>query len=90
MTAGVASTLATTRPLRGAEPAEGSSQLVRIGLVGAGGRGGGAVNDTLSINENIKLSAIADLDPEKPAALRDSAASRHERHRRLSPHLGRS
>lgn len=69
--AGIASGLAaSTRPIRGAEPAEASKELVRIGLVGAGGRGGGACNNTLSINDNIKLTAIADLDPAKPDALR--------------------
>ena len=71
--AGTAATVATglagsTRPIRGDEPAP-SQDLVRIGLVGAGGRGGGAANDTLTANENVKLTAIADLDPEKPPRL---------------------
>jgi myo-inositol 2-dehydrogenase/D-chiro-inositol 1-dehydrogenase len=78
VTAGVASGLASTRPIRGAEPAAGSSQLVRIGLVGAGGRGGGAVRNTLTINENIKLTAIADVDEAKPAALRTGLAKKFE------------
>jgi predicted dehydrogenase len=78
ISAGVASGLATARALRGAEPAEGSSQLVRLGLVGAGGRGSGAINDTLSINENIKLAAIADLEEDKLGALRKSASKRYE------------
>lgn len=34
---------------------------VRIGIVGCGGRGSGAVNDSLSINENIQLVAAADV-----------------------------
>ncbi len=66
----VATGLTTTRAIRGAEPQEGSKELVRIGLVGAGGRGGGAANDTLTINDNIKLVAIADLNPDKPGNLR--------------------
>lgn len=71
VSAGVASGLATSRVLRGAEPDTGSSQLVRIGLVGAGGRGSGAINDNLSINQNVKLAAVADLDPDKgPACIR--------------------
>ncbi len=78
ISAGVAAGLAHTRAIRGAEPAAGSSQLVRLGLVGAGGRGSGAINDTLSINENIKLAAIADLEEEKLGALRDSAGKRYE------------
>ncbi len=77
VTAGVATGLASTRAIRGAEPADASKDLVRIGLVGAGGRGGGAANDTLTINDNIKLVAIADLDPEKPGKLR-SGLKRYE------------
>ncbi|MGB7347285.1 MAG: Gfo/Idh/MocA family oxidoreductase, partial [Pirellulaceae bacterium] len=47
-----------------------SKDYVRIGLVGAGGRGGGAINDTLTINEKIRVVAIADLDEDKPAGLK--------------------
>ena len=79
LSAGAASGWATTpRVLRGSEPDEGSPQSIRIGLVGAGGRGSGAVNDTLSINENIQLVAIADVEQPKPAALRNSAAKRYQ------------
>jgi predicted dehydrogenase len=78
LSASVASVLATSRVLRGAEPSSGSSQPIRIGLVGAGGRGSGAVDDSLSINENIKLTAIADLEEAKLGALRSSASKRHE------------
>ncbi len=35
--------------------------LVRLGIVGCGGRGSGAVADSLSINENVKLVAAADI-----------------------------
>jgi myo-inositol 2-dehydrogenase/D-chiro-inositol 1-dehydrogenase len=77
LTAGAAA-MATTRVLRGAEPAQDNSQTVRIGIVGAGGRGSGAVNDSLTINENIQLTAIADLDPAKLEPLRKSVGSRHE------------
>lgn len=69
VTASVAG-LAGSRVLRGDEPAEASKELLRIGLVGAGGRGGGAAKNTLTINDNIKLVAIADLDADKPAKLR--------------------
>ncbi len=78
ISAGVAAGLTSTRPLRGAEPAAGSSQLVRLGLVGAGGRGSGAINDSLTINENVKLAAIADLEEDKLAKLRDGTAKRYE------------
>lgn len=48
---------------------------LRLGIVGCGGRGSGAVNDSLSINNNVKIVAAADLSPAKCAALRKSLAS---------------
>ena len=35
---------------------------LKMALVGCGGRGGGAVNDSLSINTGVTLTAVADLD----------------------------
>ncbi|MBM4012225.1 MAG: Gfo/Idh/MocA family oxidoreductase [Planctomycetes bacterium] len=40
-----------------------------IGVIGCGGRGSGAINDSLSINEGVRLVATADLQPEKCAAV---------------------
>lgn len=77
VSATVAGGVAATRAVRGVEPQAQSQQLVRIGLVGAGGRGGGAVNDNLTINENVKLVAIADLDEAKPGTLRKAVAKRY-------------
>ena len=71
LSAGVAAAV-STRPVRGAEPADNGTDYVRIGLVGAGGRGGGAINDTLTINDRIRVVAIADWNEDKPAALRKS------------------
>ena len=65
-----ASMAASPRALRGDEPQDVSKDYVRIGLVGAGGRGGGAINDTLTINDKIRVVSIADLDPAKSAVLR--------------------
>ena len=42
-----------------------ANEQVTLGLVGAGGRGTGAVNDSLTINDNVKLVAVADLFPGK-------------------------
>ncbi|TWU47451.1 Inositol 2-dehydrogenase/D-chiro-inositol 3-dehydrogenase [Rubripirellula tenax] len=85
LTAGAATVLAGTRPVRGDEEVAeyertlaSSEPPIRIALVGAGGRGSGAINDSLSINEGIKLVAIADLDGSKLGGLRDSLAKRHE------------
>ncbi|TWT98594.1 Gfo/Idh/MocA family protein [Stieleria varia] len=57
--------MVSTRPVRGAEPEDTEKQVVRIGVVGVGGRGSGAINDSLSINENVKLTALADLSEGK-------------------------
>lgn len=65
ITAGVASTLASTRTIRGDEPKNESRDLVRIGLVGCGGRGGGALQDNLNINDYVQVVALADLDESK-------------------------
>ena len=64
----VAATGLATRPVRGVEPGT-IRPTVRIGLVGAGGRGGGAVEDSLSVNDNVKLVAIADVNAQKPLSL---------------------
>ena len=76
--AGIVTGLAAVRPVRGAEPQNGSEEPVRIGLVGAGGRGAGAINDSLTINENVTLSAIADVDERKLENVRKGTAKRHE------------
>ena len=76
--ASVVAALASNRPLRGAEPQNNSEEPVRIGLVGAGGRGAGAINDSLTINENVTLSAIADLEERKLESVLKGTAKRHE------------
>jgi predicted dehydrogenase len=48
--------------------AEQTAEL-RLGIVGCGGRGTGAANDSLSINEGVKLVAAADLYAAKCAAM---------------------
>ena len=78
VSAGAMATFAAVKPVHSAEGDGGSSELLRLGLVGAGGRGSGAINDSLTINENVQLNAIADLEPKKLAALKSSASKRHE------------
>ena len=53
------------------------SRRIRIGLIGCGGRGTGAINDSLTINENIELVALADLEASKCEQTRKSMARRH-------------
>ena len=68
--AAVLGSAATPRVVRGAEPKDGGgADLVRIGIVGLGGRGSGALSDTLSINDHIQLVATADIDEKKQAVL---------------------
>ncbi len=50
---------------------------LRMALIGCGGRGSGAVDDSLSINENVKLVAAADLYPEKCSNLRNAMSKRY-------------
>lgn len=79
ISATVASGLATMPMVHSQEAASGgNSDTVKIALVGCGGRGGGALGDTMSINENIQLVAMADVDPEKIEPLRASVTKRFE------------
>ncbi len=78
LSAAAAAGLSGNRVARGDEPAdEKNPQVLRIALVGAGGRGSGAANDSLTINENIKLVAIADVDQRKLEAARKGLGKRH-------------
>ncbi len=66
--ASVAAAGLATQPLRGAEP-DPAAPTIRMALVGAGGRGTGAVNDSFSINNNVRLVAVADVNGDKPESL---------------------
>ncbi len=53
-------------------------RLIRIGLIGCGGRGTGALDDSFSINENVRLVAMADLNADKCQRAAASMVKRHE------------
>ncbi len=74
-----ASTLAGTSRLSAADESSSPSSNgpVRIALVGCGGRGTGAINDSLTINKNVKLVALADLQIEKCEGARRGMMGRH-------------
>jgi predicted dehydrogenase len=74
---GALATAALGHMVHTSSAADDPGREVRIGIVGCGGRGGGAINDSLSINENVKLVAAADLFPEKCEQLRKSMGARH-------------
>lgn len=44
------------------------SEVLKVGLVGCGGRGTGAARDTLSADPNTELVAVADVFEDKPAS----------------------
>ena len=58
-TAAASAALASMVHTSAAHAAE--TRELRLALVGCGGRGKGALNDSLTINENIKLVSVADL-----------------------------
>ena len=61
LVAGAAATAATSLGMRGVHADNPSSDVLRIGLIGAGGRGRGALVQTLSVpGSNVKLTAVAD------------------------------
>ena len=51
--------------MRAVHSQDATPELIRVGLIGAGGRGTGALQQTLSVpGSNVKLTAIADAFPE--------------------------
>ena len=71
---------AVTMGLTTEAKAESSSAIetINIGVVGTGGRGGGAARDTLSVNPNVRIIAMADLYPKKCHSMRKSLARRYD------------
>jgi predicted dehydrogenase len=60
-TAGATAAAVTTLGMRGVHADNPSSDVIRVGLIGAGGRGRGALVQTLSVpGSNVKLTAVAD------------------------------
>ncbi len=48
------------------------SDILRVGLIGCGGRGSGAAVDALNADENARLVAMADLDAQRLRASREA------------------
>ena len=53
-----------------------NSDTIRVGLVGCGGRGTGAANQALSADDNVKLTAVADVFPDKLSLIHISEPTR--------------
>jgi len=77
---GTVASAAVTMGLTTEAKAESSSAIetINIGVVGTGGRGGGAARDTLSVNPNVRIIAMADLYPKKCHSMRKSLARRYD------------
>ena len=55
------------------------NKLIRIGLVGAGGRGTGAADQTLSVaGSNVKLVAVADAFSDKVSKAVTNLGNKHK------------
>ncbi len=64
--AGAVTALGATSAISRADGAQDdATKELRIGLVGCGGRGGGAVRDALGADPNIKLVAMGDVFPDR-------------------------
>ena len=58
-------------------PAADDTRLLKLGIVGCGGRGTGALDDSLTANKYVQLVAAADPFPAKAEALRQTLAEKH-------------
>ena len=56
-----------------------NSDTIRVGLVGCGGRGTGAANQALSADNNVKLTAVADVFPDKVDRAVNILKKQHEK-----------
>jgi myo-inositol 2-dehydrogenase / D-chiro-inositol 1-dehydrogenase len=56
--------------------AQEEKQKLRIGVIGCGGRGSGAINDSMSINNGIVWTAAADLSAASPKSTAESLSKK--------------
>ena len=76
--AGAAASLAAGLMVHSSVEAAEEPRTLRLAVVGCGGRGGGAINDSLSINKYVTFVAAADLYVTKCASLRQAMSKAHE------------
>ncbi len=76
--AGSTAALAAGLMVHSSVPAAEGIRDLRLAVVGCGGRGAGAVDDSLSINEGVTLVSAADLYVAKCAGLREAMSAAHE------------
>jgi len=75
--AGTTASIAAGLMVHSSRAAAEEKRELRLGVVGCGGRGGGALNDSLTINDGIKVVALADLYAKKCASLRQAMLTAH-------------
>jgi myo-inositol 2-dehydrogenase / D-chiro-inositol 1-dehydrogenase len=75
---GAAASLAAGLMVHSSRAVAAETSELKLGIVGCGGRGTGAVDDSLSINQNVKVVAAADLYPAKCDSLRQTLGPKHE------------
>ena len=56
-----------------------NSDTIRVGLVGCGGRGTGAASQALTADDNVKLTAVADVFPGRVESTVNGLKKRHEK-----------
>ncbi|MBM4021475.1 MAG: Gfo/Idh/MocA family oxidoreductase [Planctomycetes bacterium] len=75
---GATASLAAGLMVHSSHAAGGETRELRLGIVGCGGRGTGAVDDSLAVNEHVRLVAAADLYDKKCDALRQALQGRYQ------------
>jgi predicted dehydrogenase len=76
--------LAAPGILASAEPGN-SGEVIKVGLVGCGGRGGGAAQQALSADKNVVLTAMGDAFPEPLQSSLDSLKRAHGDRVKVTP-----
>ena len=71
-----AAAVAAVTPFAGAIGA-GREDILNLALVGCGGRGKGAIGDTMAVNEGVRLVAISDVNQGKVQAAKANLEKSH-------------
>lgn len=61
LSAGTTASLAAGAMVHSARAADTTTKELRLAVIGCGGRGSGAINNSLTVNNGVKLVAVADL-----------------------------
>lgn len=72
-----AAVAATASMVHTSSAATNQIEDIRLGIVGCGGRGSGAIDDSLTANDNVRVVAAADLYASKCANMRRAMERKH-------------